>query len=345
MITSGSVKEVWCDLHDDAVLVHDDQAGEIFEFVQVKNENHNQLWTLSLLCEKKKGKKSIFEKLLAHDCCVEPVRFRLVTSLPFVTELSVLATPVGSPQRRSRSLELNRIATEITKKTKNVLSPKNNDAKFWLENFIWESASGETAVKDRNLNALQSFLEQNAIFLTSQQRNDLYALLERDVETAAQHKFNDGIDKNIIVRDAWKESLLIKARRLECGVSDVQPNDLLVAKMKAANINDSFIKSAVELRIAYSSSLRRSPYLDAEGREKRFAANQVLAAMQSLRAALEAGDLRQDGVKFHQTCVQRLETLKNELKDKIDIDLAFLQGCMYDITGRCQHHFVRSDSK
>lgn len=56
MLTREDLKEVWCETYDDIVLVWDKAGEELFEFVQVKAENHDQLWTTALLCQRDKKK-------------------------------------------------------------------------------------------------------------------------------------------------------------------------------------------------------------------------------------------------------------------------------------------------
>jgi hypothetical protein len=49
MITDPELVEVWCERHDDITLVWQTSEGEQIEFVQVKGNEHNQLWSVSLL--------------------------------------------------------------------------------------------------------------------------------------------------------------------------------------------------------------------------------------------------------------------------------------------------------
>lgn len=49
--------EVWCEAEDDIVLVWQIQGEEWFEFVQVKSNEFDQLWSVAKLCEKD-GKKT-----------------------------------------------------------------------------------------------------------------------------------------------------------------------------------------------------------------------------------------------------------------------------------------------
>ena len=49
MLTDADLLEVWCEGLDDVTLVWRDGTEELFEFVQVKKLELNQLWTPALL--------------------------------------------------------------------------------------------------------------------------------------------------------------------------------------------------------------------------------------------------------------------------------------------------------
>ena len=87
LLEAPSLKEVWCETYDDIVLIWDVDGKEIAEFVQVKGELLDQLWTVAKLCARVKSPThpngegtSIFEKSLNRDNCDETTQFRLVTA-------------------------------------------------------------------------------------------------------------------------------------------------------------------------------------------------------------------------------------------------------------------------
>jgi hypothetical protein len=51
MVLEQGIKEIWCEAHDDITVLWDASAGEEVEFVQVKNEDPDQLWSFALLCQ------------------------------------------------------------------------------------------------------------------------------------------------------------------------------------------------------------------------------------------------------------------------------------------------------
>ena len=82
MLTSSNLLEVSCETYDDILLVWKDANDNALEFVQVKAEHLNQLWTIAKLCERTKTPNntdgdgsSILEKILSRDQYKEVSRF------------------------------------------------------------------------------------------------------------------------------------------------------------------------------------------------------------------------------------------------------------------------------
>lgn len=116
LLEDSSLLEVWCETHDDITLIRQAETSQEVEFVQVKSNSLNQLWSISLLAtQDKKDKRavpasSIFERSLANDRCCEPCRFRLVTCLPPNSGLEALCLPFDAPDRQSKSEALKAVA-------------------------------------------------------------------------------------------------------------------------------------------------------------------------------------------------------------------------------------------
>src|SRR5437899_1064340 len=63
--TDGSWEEVWCESHDDVVLVKQSGEGQRHRFVQVKYQsNAGSHWSASRLCSVPHGKNSIDQSIL-----------------------------------------------------------------------------------------------------------------------------------------------------------------------------------------------------------------------------------------------------------------------------------------
>ena len=109
MLEIPELLQVWCETHDDITLIWQGPLGEEIEFVQVKSNELDQLWSVAKLCEREKrdadpkAGTSIYERSLANDRCCEPCRFRLVTCRPVQSDLYALTLPYSSPDRTANS--------------------------------------------------------------------------------------------------------------------------------------------------------------------------------------------------------------------------------------------------
>lgn len=101
MLANPNILEVWCEILDDITLVHKCDEVEEFEFVQVKSNQLNQLWSVARLCEQEQGKPEtpILEKSFANERLTEPCRFRVVTCCDVNKDLKILTSPLNSPAR------------------------------------------------------------------------------------------------------------------------------------------------------------------------------------------------------------------------------------------------------
>src|SRR5207253_2093700 len=121
MIRDDRILEVWCEAHDDVIVIWKTAMGEEVEFIQVKGLELDQLWSLAKLCEqdassKKKTGTSIIERSLGQHRCVEPCRFRLVTSRPVMDELKVLTIKLESSARAAAKPLMDALAAKLTAK-------------------------------------------------------------------------------------------------------------------------------------------------------------------------------------------------------------------------------------
>jgi len=110
-------------------------------------------------------------------------------------------------------------------------------------------------------------------------------------------------------------------------------------KMARAQIPQDTIETAKEQRRRYREESLKPQYLMT--RDIRLIDDEVTAALQDLRAQLDAGTITDIGVQFHARCLQRLTELHDQLPISPKPSLAFLHGCMYNIVDRCLHRFVR----
>src|SRR5437764_2305275 len=67
MISETRIKEVWNEAHDDVTLIWQTGTEEEVEFIQVKSNELDQLWSIALLCQRDSSAKtkegtSIFDR-------------------------------------------------------------------------------------------------------------------------------------------------------------------------------------------------------------------------------------------------------------------------------------------
>ena len=141
MLVSGGLEAVWCETLDDVTLIW----PEAVEFVQVKAENLEQLWSPALLYARtgKKVGSSVLEKLLANDRCREPCRLRLVTRRPAVKELRVLEAPLSAEARRQGSEEMTSLCEKLEANLEGVESSNGHGPTWWAEHTVWEAGHSE----------------------------------------------------------------------------------------------------------------------------------------------------------------------------------------------------------
>ena len=72
-----------------------------------------------------------------------------------------------------------------------------------------------------------------------------------------------------------------------------------------------------------------------------FVEGEVVAILHGLLSQLDAGVIDKKGIEFHALCLNKLDKLKTSQKH-ISLSLFFLYGCMYNITDRCSHRFIRA---
>ena len=66
---------------------------------------------------------------------------------------------------------------------------------------------------------------------------------------------------------------------------------------------------------------------------------EVRANLQQLISELDSEKLQDNGVEFHNRCLTRLYDMSTRTQD---VNLSFLHGCMYNLTERCVHRFMRA---
>jgi hypothetical protein len=333
MLDDVSLVEVWCETLDDITLIFNMADGVCVEFVQVKGNEFDQLWTVTKVCE-----QSILEKSLAHDECRERCRFRMVTARPVKKELKVLALPYDAPARIKGKSEFDVLHKLLIPKVGDFRSPNGHDYTFWTENLFWEERHDEKAVQNANLLKVDQILNKKGFYLAPDQKDELYTKLLKKVWDASRADPRSARDQKRIKCvdfDNW----LTRAAN-EAGMpSIVGTAAVLEVKMASAGLDRDVIDAAIDQIRLYRGEQLRPRYLELD--DQRMIQGEVQAILQVLKSRLDNGDLPDDGVRFHGLCLDGLDKLRNALQLNPKPPMAFLQGCMYNIAGRCQHRFRR----
>jgi hypothetical protein len=350
MLEDPVLLRVHCETHDDVLLVRaDGEAGaRSAEYVQVKSNELDKLWSVPDICSQKKAKgekanpgTSIYETSLGRDQHVEVSRFRLVTLRDVNSELRFLKYPCGAPGREPDCEEFKVLCSELDKRCAGFQSKKGNGAAFWVANCLWDVRHNEQAICDSNLKRLLILAVKRGTPLLPEPAEEVLNGLRAWAKEAGDAKWRPHRAKKIITREALCEWLERRIRELKDGAG-VTSGSKLASKMQAAKLPDDLIELAVDLRREYGMASRNSRYLELD--EAEHLRRRVLSDVLSLRARYIAGQPALNSAEFHSQCVDRMDAVNAERPPGAEDRSAFLKGCMYDIADRCQLRFDRPAS-
>lgn len=341
MLANDELLEVWCETHDDITLIWDGASVQEFEFVQVKALTLDQLWSVAKLTERKRKNKSgvegtsILERLLSNDRGAEPSQFRIVTTLPPNEELSFLQLRFDSPDRKSALADSADLVADLEKRTDNFTSENGNGIRHWLENTSWDVWQSEKSTANSNKLRLQRVALNRGFHLFPDQLDEVYAEFLALARKAAVADWGNTPDEKKITKaklSSWFDTQL-QARVHPAPTAGTN----LEKKLQRAGIAGGDITACLETRQHYLAERYSPKYLSLT--DLQLVEGEVGARLHSLRAQLDAGDLDDDGRKFHAECLTALEQLRPTLPDT---PLSIMQGCMYNIADRCVHRFRRA---
>jgi hypothetical protein len=337
MLSDAEITAVWCEAHDDIVIIRTSHHSETVEFVQVKSEEPNQLWSTAKLCQQEGGKQagtSMLERSLAHHACTEPCTFRIVTTRDVMDELKVLTHMLGSVERGSKKQSLVQLADVCAQRLNFFRSPLGEDSSYWIARATWEVVHSLDALEARNRLALTIEMERLGIVLLVDQIDELYSKLVRLVFDAALA--TKPPDKKLKRPDVLEWiTKTANALAYPATVSGTR----MVEKMKAADLPPDAIQAAHDTRWIYRQRMLTERY--SAPLEYAQVEAEVVAHLNGLRAKLDSGALTDDGPAFHYRCLEKLEHLHASHPSAGKLGLGFLQGCMYNVTDRCGHRFLR----
>lgn len=341
MLTNENLVEVWCETHDDILLVWKSDGPPIVEFVQVKAEHLDQLWTVAKLCERQKsGRKpngsgtSLLEKSLSRDRCSELSWFRIVTCRQFTPDLEVLAREREHEHRSIAYDPFKNLLGQVKEKIGTFNSENGNDSGYWLMNARWDVIN-EGDISNLNQKALAEALHS----LGQPYDPDTVRSIYNDLRALAKDTAEYGMEK-------WKEKRVSRDQLL-AKISDwIQPypdkgkTERLEGKLVNAGLDSTCLDVAKDQQRFYLKKRRTAPYFETEQAED--IEHQVLDVLHNLRASLDSGTLNENGVKFHERCLKAVGEISPVTKGgTVVLPPGYLSGCMYEITARCRHRFTR----
>ena len=333
MLTDEELGEVWCEAEDDITLLWTGTQSESVELVQVKSDRPDQLWSTSMLCSGGSA-DSIAAKSLAHDRCLEPCTFRLVTRTDVHSSLRVLKRSLGHPDREFKNPDMLALHKTVCERLGDLMSPRMRSVSHWLADFVWTVAESENAIRHANLVALDAWLDSIGDSLFSDQKAELYERLLRRIIVASRAKWADGPEnKKLGSRPfgAWLKGQVAEVKGLSTG----KAGQVLRRKMEAAGLDDGVIDTAEDLRRRHRAASLNPRYMAPADGER--LEGEAVATLNLLVARLDSGTLKANGVTFHAVCLEALATLQENHPGS---SFVALQSAMYVAAERCRHRFV-----
>lgn len=340
LLLAPELEEVWCETQDDCTLLWRRQGEVLCEYVQSKNTKPDQLWSVALLCNRdSKGiGHSILEKSLAYDRCHEACKFRLVTSCDVVSDLRPLTYPLEAPGRAPAEADMISLHAAVKGRVGTYRSKNGNDCQFWLDNALWEIRHSDEDVKNANIVKLIRALNGMDIFLAVDQVEELYSRIMKKVWDAS---LLDAMVKPLgkRLKKADFHTWLIAAVS-EINMPSAGADGLMRGKLEKASLAPDIVRSALEQRRYYREEVLSPKYLPLDHR--RLIEREVSAILQRLKSRLDKGEIADNGIAFHDLCLDALEELRKTLPISPQPPLSVFQGCMYSMAGRCVHRFRRA---
>jgi len=346
MLNSSLVEEVWCETLDDITLIKGSFGGqELVEYVQVKDIELGQLWSIAKLCEHEKTTQnpdgvgfSILERSLAHDRCVEPCFFRIITSLQVNHDLEILGYPINSQFRQTQSSKIDKLITEIDQRLPNIKSENGNGVDYWVTHVFWEVQYSIESVMQKNLLTIVNWIFGRGITITPDLiESEIYSKLLEKVRSAAEADWKKDPNQKKIIHDDFT-SWLTQLADTVITLHVTPAGSKLQEKMERAGIAIDYIHSAQEERRLYRQEILNPSYLDLS--DHRLIEAEVLSNLDHLRAKMDNSE-EPEGFPFYKTCLSKLKELVDMLPTRKKPLLSTLHGCMHDITDRCFHRYVR----
>lgn len=336
MLEDEVVLEVWCETYDDIVILRRTTEGETVEFIQVKGEQPDQLWSVAKLCARDGGRcgTSLFEKSLARDRFKEPAVFRLVTSRDVNSKLQPLKLPREHTDRSSCNSWFREVVDAIQEALPDAEYSNGKDCSFWLARMLWGAYSNNELDCDNTVR-VHRILERLGFSPSSDLCDEAYHGLLALVKNAAEQPWSEREKRKI-----RKEPLKARLRGFAEPYPDAKSSERLILKMEGANLDQTYIENAQTMARRFRQRFRESQYIGSLDRGTVESA--ITKCLHNLRVKLDSGELKETGIQFYSRCVEAVDSLANSsIFGNPDLGADFFAGCMYEITARCGHRFTK----
>jgi len=339
MVSNPKFDQVWFETHDDLTLIWKLDDGHEIEFVQVKSDEMDQLWSPARLCarENDKAGTSILERSLANDRASEPCKFRMATTRGIHSDLKLLGLRLLGSTRDPKSAEFRVLTADLKKRVGDYKSPNGHDCEFWAENVEWDELHSSDSAKNSAKLKLRKYLEDEGVFLTTDQVDELYSLLIIKVQDAAAAKYSENPKAKRLIRTQfieWLKETIANTLHPASTGSGKQ----MARKMRMAKLPTDVIETAQVERRLFRQELLKPKYLEIS--DLNLLEGEVIAKLNTLKSQMDSGEINKTGPEFHRTCLAEIEslTILNAIRN---IPSHLVQGAMYSVVDRCLHRFSR----
>jgi hypothetical protein len=228
------------------------------------------------------------------------------------------------------------LGAAIAEKLRGIVSPKGLGVPSWVERTLWEVDHDEEALKAGSCIRLDEALENLGYSLIPADREVIYENMLKAVRRAASCRYEGNFEPKMLTRSQIVDLVRDGA---QSATSSPRGTILLREKLTAAGMASQF-EYATNCRRRYLSELHETDYM----RRKPLDAltQQVRHKLHDLSTALQVQALTADGPSFYNKCISEVDELADRLRGMTPEDgRGLARGCVFDITNRCYHRFVR----
>ena len=333
MLAEEKQVALWFETHDDITAIRRCEDLESVEFIQVKANNPTSRWSIANITARDGDGDSLVEKSLRQSRCSEDTAFRIVSLYDVTDDLAILKSKPGSDERVAMEEEETAFAASLVERLGEVSSEDGTDLSEWVRRTYWHKApdSVESLVA-RNIIALEELLDDLDLWVSIDQRTEIYQRLVAKVQAASTTK------DYAIQRAALKDWLVTEVNN---ALSPTQGGKALTEKLTAANLDSETIRQAAELRLRYRQARMRQDYIEPGGYG--LLEGEICSRLHHMKVTMDAQDTAVDSEVFHKECLDAVvDVARNDLLRRYSIPESLATGFMYELTGRCTHRFVRA---